>query len=257
MRGAVATRFTIALLLFALAQCAQAAALTVLVEPYPPFVTEAAGGKLSGPYIDAFAQLAHRRGVEPAIQSMPVRRALLMAQKAPGTCVLAINYSAADAEVLLYLGRITPIYVWAYARHGDGTRASSLADLKQYSVGLSDIAEVRQMMDAASLHYDVLQQSTRGLQMLQARRFDILVSDIGPELAAKSAGASLDRLFTVARVERWLACNPNTDPATLAALHAALKEGLFAEDVRDVWSKYGMADYFAQVRKEWSATAKP
>lgn len=109
-------------LLMSLANCALANGVTVLVEPYPPFVTELSG-KIAGPYVDAFKMITQNRGVEPQIASMPIRRALQFSQQTPNTCVLALNYSASDAEVLIYLNRITPIFISAYAR-SDADRKS-------------------------------------------------------------------------------------------------------------------------------------
>lgn len=232
----------------------QAAPITVLVEATPPFVVERPGPP-AGPYVDAFLRLTAAHGVESKVLAVPVRRALLMAQQTPNTCVLALNYAPATAEVLLYVGRVAPMYIWAYGRHDAALPVSKLEDLKHYQVGSIDIAEVRQLLDEAGLKYESLPQANRGLQMLQARRFDVLLADVGPQLVAGQSGVRIDKLFTALRVERWLACHPNTDPTTLGALRQSLKEGLFAEPVRDIWAHYGLEAYFQQVRQEW-VTAK-
>lgn len=235
---------------------AQAAVpLTVLVEGAPPFVQER-DGPPAGPYVDAFQRITAARGINSKILAIPVRRALVMAQQTPNTCVLALNYSQSTAEVLLYVGRVAPMYIWAYARHEASLPASTLSDLKHYQVGIIDIAEVRQLLDEAGVRYEALPQASRGLQMLQAKRFDVLLADVGPELAAGHAGIRIDKLFTATRVERWLACNPRTDPATLGLLRQSMKEGLFTEQVKDIWSHYGLDAYYQQVRQEW-VQAKP
>lgn len=233
-----------------------AAPLHVLVDPYPPFIVQREAS-VGGPYIDAFNELVKSHGLTAALESMPIRRALKQAQTKPDTCVLGVNYVAADAEVLLYVGRIAPVYVWAYSRQGANIHASTLAGLEHYSIGVVDIPEVRQLLEGAGLRYDYLPFNTQGLQMLRARRFDVLLSDIGPDLSGSHSGMGIDRLFLVTRVERWLACNPGTDPASLAALRSALQEGLFAEQTRDIWTRYGLAAYFNQARKEWVTSGKP
>ena len=238
-------------LLMSLANCALANGVTVLVEPYPPFVTELSG-KIAGPYVDAFKMITQNRGIEPQIASMPIRRALQFSQQTPNTCVLALNYSASDAEVLIYLNRITPIFISAYARSDAHVEATSLTDLKKYQVSTVDMAEVRYLLDDANIKYLPLQVNAHGLKMLNAKRFDVLLSDVSSELAA-SEGVAIKRLFTVVQVDRWLACNPMTDSATISVLREAFKEGLFSKDARAAWVSYGMEDYYKQVRKEWAA----
>jgi polar amino acid transport system substrate-binding protein len=231
--------------------------LSVLVEEYPPFVVDQ-DGHAAGPYVEAFQQLMQEHDMHIHVELMPIRRAMTMAQATPGVCVLAIDYAPSDAEVLHYLGRVAPMYVWAYARHGDGVRVHSIADLSHYTVGIEDIADVRQQLDDAGIRYSVLSQKMKGPQMLQAHRFEVLISDVGAELEAGSSGITIDRLYTVASVERWVACNPHSDTAAMNAMRGALSEGLFAESVRDIWSRYGLEDYFLRARKSWSpAGGKP
>jgi hypothetical protein len=237
------------------ALAAGAAPLTVLVEPTAPFVVERAGPP-TGPYVEAFQRLAAGHGVETTVLAMPIRRALVTAQRSPNTCILALNYAPETAEVMLFLGRVAPMYVWAYARRDAGLKASNLADLKRLVVGSIDIAEVRLLLRDAGVPYEPLPQLGRGLQMLQAKRFDVLISDVAPELEAERVGAHIEKLFTVARVERWLACNPNTEQASLMGLRQSLKDGLFADSVQDIWVRYGLEAYYDHVRKEWSAASK-
>lgn len=255
-RARWARRLSVQLLILCASINTCAEALQVFAEANPPFVMEGPGGKLYGPYAEAFNHMASAHGLQVSFSAMPARRAAVLMQRTPDSCMLAVNYSAANAEVMLYLGRITPVYVWAYARKVDGLRARSLSDLREHSVGLQEIAEIRQLLDAEGLQYALLPQSARGNQMLQAKRFDVLISDFGAELAASNEGLALDRLFTVARIDRWLACNPGTQPPVLAKLRAALREGLFASDVHDVWDRYGMSSYYARVRKEWLTTSQ-
>ncbi|SEE08879.1 hypothetical protein SAMN05421553_4006 [Pseudomonas anguilliseptica] len=241
-------------LLLSLAHGALANGVTVLVEPYPPFVTERSG-KISGPYVDSFEMIAQNRGIKTRIVSMPIRRALQFSQQTPDTCVLALNYSASDAEVLIYLSKITPIFIWAYARRDAQVEATSLNDLKNYKVSTVDMAEVRYLLDDAGIKYVPLHINALGLKMLNAKRFDVLLSDVSSELAAREEIA-VTRLFTVAQLDRWLACNPKTDSATQAVLREALKEGLFSEETRAIWVSYGMGDYYKKVRNEWSPISK-
>ena len=255
--AALALTFSLALAATASSASAQLPALTVLTEEYPPFIVKQ-DTHAGGPYIEAFQRLAQEQGIAISLELIPIRRAIATAQSTPGVCVLALDYAPSNAEVLLYLGRVAPEYVWAYARHGEDIHVRSIADLKRYSIGIEDIAQVRRQLDEANVHYVVLTQKTRGPQMLQAHRFDILIGDVGAELEAVNAGIALDKLYTVAGVERWIACNPNSDAAAMSLLRGALTEGLFSESVHDIWNRYGLGSYFLQVHKSWvGGNSKP
>ncbi|MGQ5523887.1 hypothetical protein ACUHMQ_11565 [Chitinimonas sp. PSY-7] len=230
--------------------------VTVLVETYPPFVIENAGTP-SGPYVEAFVQLAAAQGIKAQVVTMPIRRAISTAVQNPGYCVLALNYTPTTVEGLSFLGRIAPMEIWVYSRQGLTGEINRLSDLKGFRVGSIDIAEIRQLLESEGVAYEALQINSRGLPMLMARRFDVLISDIGPALTASKAKYPIERHFLMTRIERWLACNPSTEQGTLNALRQVARDGLFVESTQDIWIKYGLDDYYQRVRNEWSATAKP
>ncbi|PHV12840.1 hypothetical protein [Chitinimonas sp. BJB300] len=233
-----------------------AAPVTVLVEAYPPFVVER-DSTPSGPYVEAFLRLATEQGVKAQVITLPIRRAVTMAVKSTDYCVLALNFDPGIVNALTFLGRIAPMEIWVYSRPGLAGEINRLSDLKNFRVGSIDIAEIRQLLESEGILYEALQISSRGLPMLMARRFDVLISDIGPALTTGKTKFAIERHFMVTQVGRWLACHPNTDPATLTALRQVARDGLFAESTQDVWAKYGLDEYYQRVRADGAANAKP
>ncbi|QNM98479.1 hypothetical protein [Chitinimonas koreensis] len=236
-----------------LGRAAAAERLDVYGEPYPPFLLDRQG-TLAGPYAEAFAALLRQQGIEARFVSMPVKRLMLQLESQPNSCGLALNFAPGAAETLNYLGRVAPITVSVYANAGQSVRLSNIEDLRRYRVGAIDIAELRDLLDTAGIAYEPLAQSSRGFSMLGAHRFDLLLSDLLPELDA--GGAGIVRVFTLARFERWVACNSGIAPATAGKLRKALAEGLFAQSVQPIWARYRLQAYYDDVRDGWVAIPK-
>ncbi|WP_374350305.1 hypothetical protein [Chitinimonas sp.] len=232
---------------------ASAAPLKLVGEPYPPYLVESKAG-LGGPFAEAITSLLKAEGIEVQFQALPFRRLLLEVGKQENSCALAVYFSPSDAETLNYVARLAPLTLAVYARAGEVGRLSNLENLRKYSVGAIDIAEVRDLLGASAIPYAPIAFANTGPAMLKARRFDLLISDASQQMI-KQAGVPIDRVFTLARVERWLACNPALPPKTVAALRRVLREGVLAESVRPIWRRHGLEDYFDQSRRAWEDSA--
>ncbi|MGQ5523021.1 hypothetical protein ACUHMQ_07150 [Chitinimonas sp. PSY-7] len=223
--------------------------LEVYGETYLPFLVEQKGS-LTGPYAEAFAVLARQQGIEVHYVAMPTKRLLQLLERQPNTCGLAVNFSPGSAETLIFLGRVAPIMISVFAKQGKIGRLNNIEDLRRYRIGAIDIAEVRDALDIAGITYEPLSQASRGVSMLIANRFDLLLSDTLPELTDTPA---VTRVFNLARFERWVACNNQIMPVTATKLRKVLSEGVFAESVRQIWARYGLQTYYDEVRREWDA----
>ncbi len=234
---------------------AKAVPLRIMLEPYPPFAYSQAG-VLRGPFPEVFQALANEQGLQIALELIPSRRALMTLEKQPDTCLLATHYIPAMAEVVLYIGKVAPLYIWAYSRQGEFSHVKQLSQLRGLVVAGIEIPELRDATDSLGMRYQRLPASRLGYQMLMAKRFDILLSDISPDLLAQEAHVGITRLFMVTQGERWLACQRNISKDTIDKLRKAMKDGLFAESSKAIWEKYRLADYYLHVRKEWLTPAK-
>ena len=227
------------------------AELTIYADAYPPFIQHDEG-KLSGPYIDAFTQLATAQGIRVHYQPLPIKRVMARVASQPGSCSLAVSPSPAYAGQVRYVAKVAPIILAVYARQGEVTRLNNIEALRNYRIGAMDVPELSELLDSAAIRYEPLTKSSSGIAMLQLGRFDLLVSDVLPELVvADQAGPSIQRVMILARVERWLACHPQLPPAQLNALRLAMDEGVFATSVARVWQRYGLSSVYDEVRREW------
>lgn len=225
--------------------------LNIYADPYPPFI-QFNGESLSGPYVDVFARLAQQQGIEVHFQAKPMRRLLKIVATEPNSCGLGVHFSAENAETLRYVARIAPITLAVYARLGTVPQLSNIEALRNYRVGAIDVAELRELLDNAGIHYKLLPKASQGIAMLQAGRFELLISDVRPELVTTSVqGKQVQRVMVLARVERWLACHPQLPANILKPLRASLTLGVFDHSMADIWQQYGLSSAYEGVRREW------
>lgn len=235
----------------------QASPLILYGETTPPLLLEQ-GVSLSGPVADAFAALAKDQQLEIRYVVMPVRRLLGRIRQQPNSCGFAIHYSPGLAESVAYAGRLAPMTIAAYARPGEIPPLTSIQDLKRYRVGAIDVAEVRERLGDAGITFYPLPKAARGVEMLFAHRFDLLITDLDPGLMAKLPNHQpVAQVLRLGEVDRWVACHPATDPTKLAALRKILRLGLFSPRSQPIWQHYDLADYFDQVVATWHVTAAP
>jgi hypothetical protein len=227
--------------------------IEIVGDAYPPFIQEK-NGTLAGPFVDAFDALLREHGIEAHYSAMPTKRIMELLPSRSNTCALAIHFSPGWAETVTYVGRVAPITLSVYARRGGVTQLGNIENLRQHSVGAIDIAEVRDLLGTNSIPYNPIPFTADGMKMLEAHRFELLISDSQLEFAHGSN--DVVRIFTLARLERWLACQQAVPSTTLGALRMALKEGVYAKSTRPIWERYQMSDFYEQVRHQWDATQK-
>lgn len=227
--------------------------LEIYADVYPPFV-DYRSGRLSGPFIDAFDALLKEHGISAHYSTMPSKRIMQLLPQKPNSCALAVHFSPGDAETVSFVAPVSPITLSVYGLREKPMTIHNIEDLRRYSVGVIDIAEARDLLDASNIPYVPVPFAAHAREMLEARRFDLLISD--SELELESGSSNITRIFTLARLERWLACQNSLPPKTLRALRQALQDGVYAESVRPIWKRYELASHFDQVRHEWESRQK-
>lgn len=225
--------------------------LTIYADAYPPFIQHE-GGLLNGPYIEAFTQLAAKQGIRVHYQPMPIKRVMKLIATQQNSCGLAVYFAPGEAETLSYVARVAPITLAVYARRGEVGKLYNIEALRNYRVGAMDVSELNELLDNAAIHYEPLAKTAKGIAMLQAGRFELLVTDVLPELVLSSqTGPKIERVMILARVERWLACHPQLPVTELNALRQAMHDGVFADSVANIWQHYGLSPVYDEVRREW------
>lgn len=230
--------------------------LTIILQPGEPFVYGQAQ-QVSGPYPEAFASLLHEQGMAVQFNILPPRRALHSFRASPASCLLAVHYSPDLTEEALYLGKVAPLVLWAYSLKSDEWPMNNLTQLKKRSIAGSEIPELREMTDREGLSYRRLPEANSGYEMLQHRRFQILLGDVGIQLRAKHDNLELKQLKLPVSADRWLVCHRDLPREQLRRLKAAIKQGLFAPSVQEIWQRHGLGAYYLEVRREWLKADSP
>lgn len=225
--------------------------LKIYINDFEPFISKN-DNKIEGPYLDAFKQLAMNSRLKYEFEFVPTKRALSEIEKKKNHCILAANYDPGIAETSLYVSRISKIVVWAYGRKSkEELRVNNLSDFAKHTIGVIDISEVHDILSQENISkFETIKHRSSGLEMLQANRFEILITDIDITSENTNTSKKVFKLFPILTAERWFICNSETDFETIRLLKSMLKEGLFASSVKNVWVKYGLKNLYESSRKE-------
>jgi len=230
---------------------AHADTVNFIVDVYPPFITRH-GQETAGPMIESVKLLLAHQHIEPVFEVMPTSRILRVLPQSAKTCAFAIPFDPSLAETVIYLARVAPITLSVFSARKDMQALRNVEELRGYQIGALDIAEIRDLLDSHGIRYFPIRPEADATRMLLAHRFDLLISDSEMEIQRDSN--EINKVMTLARVERWLACEKSMPPATLSALRTALKEGVFPPDTRSIWDQQGLGDFYNGARKAWGLT---
>jgi hypothetical protein len=224
--------------------------LSVFLQPSAPFVL-GREDDVSGPYTEAFAKLLNQEGFTAQFKLLPPRRALRSFEQTPRSCLLATHYTQDLSEAALYLGKVAPLVFWAYSLESDKWPMDNLSVLKERTIAGSEIPELRYMSEQYGLNYQRLPEANSGFDMLQHRRFQVLLGDVGIQLQAKQQGVELRQLQLPINADRWLVCQRDLSREQQIRLKAAIAQGLFAASTASIWQHHGLAQYYLDVRRDW------
>jgi ABC-type amino acid transport substrate-binding protein len=224
--------------------------ITVLADKYPPFIVATPHG-LTGPYIEAFNLIMQQNGIALHYKNAPEKRAMLEVSIKKDTCALAVNFDQGESEIIRYVGKVAPITLTAYVRADKPIKLANLADLQHYSTGAINTAEVRDIFGLHNISFTPIERADLAFSMLNAGRFQVVVSDNIPDSVLAQQGARPIKALTIAKIDRWVICNPTMSPLLLNRMRLALREGLLARATLPIWRQYGMASYFNETRLQW------
>lgn len=226
--------------------------LDIYADSFPPFV-RLDEDHLTGPWIQAFAWLVRAQGMLVHFHAMPQQALLAQIQGQPGSCGLGVAYSAGVSETVRYVGRIAPVTLALYARRYTLPHINQLSALRGYRLAAVNEPELVRRLDQAGLTYQTVEYGQgRGMDLLLRGEVDALISDMAPaRLGVPGGTRAFERQSTLLQAERWLVCNPVMPVPALNRLRTALREGVFASETEPFWIRYGLGDYFRQVRALW------
>jgi len=213
---------------------ADPAPIQLLTFDEPPWV-DAQQAQLQGPTIELIKQLFSQAGVPYSIEVLPLKRALMMANTRPGTCVFPIERSQERETGLRWISPLVVSRYGFYAAAGQALNLQTLEDARPYSIASYLGSGVGEYLLSRGFKVVEVSSAKLGPNMLAHKRFDLWVSDTRTAEALNSAeGPTLGKPQLVfLSTLRAMGCHPDTSNISLELLQAALLQMLRAPQWRE------------------------
>lgn len=233
-----------------LAVALPAPALTLLTEENPPFnYTE--GGKLVGMATEIVLEMAKRANVPVTTELLPWDRAYRRAQADRETCLFATARLENRERLFSWVGPLA-LNLWGvYAPGSFAATVKSLPELKPYRIGgvVSD-AKVEYLRENFLTNIKQVPDDRQNPPRLllgadDPDRIDLWVTGIyaARDVARAAKVSDIKLVFIVREIPLYLACSPQTRPATVKALADALEtlksDGTQKRIIADYERKFG------------------
>lgn len=214
---------------FAVAASAASAPLTLLTEENPPF-NYSEGGKVTGLVTDLVTEAARRANVPVTVEVLPWARAFTRAQAERDTCVFATARLENREKLFAWVGPFASNLWGLYGRGDFAGQVKLMPDLKPYRIGAvtgDAKAEYLRENGITNLRMAAEDRQNPPLLMLppgDPNRIDLWITGyFGARDVARSAKVGdIKLVFVVREIPLYLACSPQTAPATLRALADAV-----------------------------------
>jgi polar amino acid transport system substrate-binding protein len=218
-----------------------AQALDLLTEDNAPF-NYADGQQVTGLSTEILQEMGKRANVPMKMQVLPWARAYQSALNLPDTCVYSTVKLPEREALFKWVGPLT-VNKWAlFAKSDFNKPINTIEDAKHYRIGgVTMDAKAMYLKSLGFANVDLVGDDNLNLAKLIAGRIDLWISGLykGKESAAHVGSKMVKPVMVVREVDYYLACNPKTPDATIAALSQALgvlqKEG-FVKSVTDRYS---------------------
>lgn len=225
MRRCLLPRLLIAMSLSCAAACAHAD-LTLLVGDSPPF-NELSKGHPQGISVDVVEALMQRAGVARHYEEMPWPRALRYVLQTPQSCLYTVARVPAREAQFHWIGPVGRNQWALFALRERHITLRDLDDARAYRLGgLHTDGKSAFLLDRG-FSLDMTTTEELGMRMLYAGRVDITAGALlSAPLIARKLGLDAQRLqplLVYHSVDTYLACNLQTDPATVQALQKTFR----------------------------------
>ncbi len=217
--------------LLTLAAPAAGAPLTLLTEENPPF-NYSEGGKLTGLVTEVVQEAARRANVPFTLEALPWARAYTRAQAERDTCVFATARLDNREKLFVWIGPLASNLWGMYGRSDWSRPVKRLADLKPLRIGgVASDAKVDYLRENGVTNILLVPDDRQNPPRLflpadDPKHIDLWVTGyfgaVSVARAAKSSDVKL--VFVVRDIPLYLACSPQTAPATVRALSDAVEQ---------------------------------
>jgi polar amino acid transport system substrate-binding protein len=218
-----------AVLLAAWTQPAPAAGLLLLTEENPPFnYTE--NGKLVGASTEIVARIASRAAIPVQTEVLPWDTAYLRAQAERNTCLYSTAREENRERLFLWVGPLAANQWALYATSAFAVPIRTLKDLAPYRIGVvardakADFLRENAVTNLRFVRDDRDNPPRLLLPADNPDHIDLWIAGVhsAREIARATNVTDLKQVFIAAERPLYLACNPQTDRATVKALSDAL-----------------------------------
>ncbi|NBN63575.1 substrate-binding periplasmic protein [Pannonibacter tanglangensis] len=200
-----------------------AAEITLTTEDYKPY-NFMEGDKIVGIGADQVFELMKRAGVPYKAEMMQWSRAIGLAEKDPNTCVFTASHSAERDKRFTW---VEPLFVdrtILIRKAGSSVAPKTVDEAKTFRVGTQAKDYTEDLLKTAGFPtIDPANNLEQTLKKLEAGRVDLVAVSGSFYENLKKTGAAVEEAFVINETTLSMACNLNTDPATLEKMRAALK----------------------------------
>jgi polar amino acid transport system substrate-binding protein len=170
--------------------------------------------------------IMERVGIDYDIELLPWKRAYLMAQNQPDTCVYSTTRVPEREALFKWIGPTHENDWTLFGRAGRDYQINAIQDARKYRIGATN-GDVRgDALSAQGFTVDTVQDKLANPRKLLVDRIDLWASSarVGSAIIADNGwGTQLVPVLTFKRTELYLACHRSVPDALVAHMNAALR----------------------------------
>ncbi len=217
-------------LLAANAHISQAGTLSFLTEENPPF-NYVENGKLTGSVTEIVMQIASRAGQPVTTEVLPWDTAFMRVQAEKNSCLFSTARLENRERLFLWVGPLATNPWVLYAKGDFAVPIKALKDLAPYRIGaVTRDAKGEFLRENAITNLKFVRDDRDNpprllLPVDNPDHIDLWITGLysAREIAKKAKVTGVKLVFIAAEQPLYLACNPQTDRATIKALADALE----------------------------------
>lgn len=218
------SRLLAAIFLFFPLGPAQASDLTLMTEEYPPYNFKT-GDNISGLGAEQVFEMMRRADLTYQVEITRWSRAIGLTRNKPATCVFSTFRTPDRENEFIWIGPLSEDRSLLIKTADSDISLNSLEDALAYSVGTQTGEFTVGILEAAG--FDQVEQAPSmagALKKLLAGRNDLMAVPELYFLGLLEQGVPVVSALSLPSLQVALACNPNTDPAHITSLRAAMDD---------------------------------
>jgi polar amino acid transport system substrate-binding protein len=170
--------------------------------------------------------IMERVGIDYDIEMLPWKRAYLLAQSQPDTCVYSTTRVPDREAMFKWIGPTHENDWTLFGRADRNYRITSIEDARKYRIGTYNGDVRSDALIAQGFIVDTVQDKLANPRKLLVNRIDLWASSVrvGTAIVAENGwGGQIIPVLTFKRTELYLACNLSVPDALVVRMNAALR----------------------------------